>query len=174
MVTIDFAFGTCTFKKYPKLSRVYSSCPLSLQLSWQESTRKSRNSTAYLWSCGKCCLPMLSMAFLGFPNTCTILTNTYQYIFSFLGPLSQRDPTLPSKALLKPLTGIWNHSQCILGIKKWSAWKVTYLLYIFSFTLLYLPIKRSDIQNFHLLLDICLTQNSQAWWRRCDILRRHG
>lgn len=131
MVTIDFAFGTCTFKKYPKLSRVYSSCPLSLQLSWQESTRKSRNSTAYLWSCGKCCLPMLSMAFLGFPNTCTILTNTYQYIFSFLGPLSQRDPTLPSKALLKPLTGIWNHSQCILGIKKWSAWKVTYLLYIF-------------------------------------------
>ena len=134
-------------KKYPKLSRVYKSpfsspdplSLLSLQLSWQESTRKSRNSTAYLWSQRQvrqvlsphCCRWLFSCFPQHLYNMYNINQYIYQYIFSFLGPLSQRDPTLPSKALLKPLTGIWNHSQCILGIKMWSAWKVTYLLYIF-------------------------------------------
>lgn len=153
MVTIDFAFGTWfAFKKNPKLSRVYKGlklswpycpfcpfCPFSSPENQPESPATPRHTSEAKASEASAVFPM-SMAwwlFSCFPqhlyNMYNInqLFNTYQYIFSFLGPLSQRDPTLPSKALLKPLTGIWNHSQCILGIKMWSAWKVTYLLYIF-------------------------------------------
>lgn len=118
---------------------------------------------------GKCCLPMPSMAFLGSPPTPV----QYKPIhFQFLRSFEPKRPNIALQGTFEAVDGNLE-SQSMYPWDKKDAWKVPCFI-LFSFTSLYLPIKRSDIQNFHLLLDICLIQNSQAWWRRCDILRRNG